>query len=93
MSPTWLLILQTREMSDAELEVLPDYAFAFPVQRQYPLTNAQNVRHALEHFLQVPAADDADRELAWANIQKAAAYFQVPLQVSHWRDLQMTDNG
>ena len=52
---------------------LPESVFAFPRQRKEPLTDASHVKNALARFDQVEGVSDADRELAFANIKKAAA--------------------
>ncbi|HXW50363.1 MAG TPA: DUF6582 domain-containing protein, partial [Candidatus Acidoferrales bacterium] len=51
---------------------LPDSVYAFPRQRKEPLTDASHVRNAVARFDQVIDVSDADRELAFANIRKAA---------------------
>jgi len=56
---------------------LPDTVFAFPNQRKEPLTDAQHVRNAVARFDQVIDVSDVDRALAFANIEKAARYYQV----------------
>ena len=56
---------------------LPDSVYAFPAQRKEPLTDASHVRNAIARFDQVIDVSDADRELALANIRKAAAYYGV----------------
>src|SRR6202042_340094 len=66
---------------------LPDSAYAFPKQRKEPLTDAQHVRNAVARFDQVTDVSDADRDLAFANIEKAAEYYNVDLSETPWRDL------
>jgi len=66
---------------------LPDSVFAFPKQRKEPLTDAQHVRNAVARFDQVIGVSDADRALAFANIEKAANYYGVNLSETSWRDL------
>jgi hypothetical protein len=66
---------------------LPDSVYAFPNQRKEPLTDAQHVRNALARFDQVIDVSDADRSLAFANIQKAASYYGVHVAEESWRDL------
>lgn len=66
---------------------LPDSVYAFPKQRKEPLTDAQHVRNAVARFDQVIDVTDADRSLAFANIQKAAKYYNVSLVETSWRDL------
>jgi hypothetical protein len=48
---------------------LPDSVYAFPKQRKEPLTDAQHVRNAVARFDQVIDVSDADRALAFANIE------------------------
>lgn len=66
---------------------LPDSVYAFPKQRKEPLTDAQHVRNAVARFDQVTGVSDADRALAFANIEKAANYYAVNLTESSWHDL------
>ena len=66
---------------------LPDTVFAFPEQRKEPLTDASHVRDAVARFDQVIDVSDADRALAFANIQKAARYYGVHLSETDWHQL------
>ena len=66
---------------------LPDSVFAFPTQRKEPLTDAQHVRNAVARFDQVIDVSDVDRALAFANIEKAARYYQVDLSETKWHQL------
>ncbi len=66
---------------------LPDSVFAFPRQRKEPLTDASHVRNALARFDQVEGVSDADRDLAFANIKKAAAHYGVDISEKSWREL------
>jgi hypothetical protein len=66
---------------------LPDNVFAFPGERKEPLTDAQHVRGAIARFNQVTGVTDEERDLAFANIQKAAAYYGVELSERSWHDL------
>jgi len=66
---------------------LPDSVFAFPKQRREPLTDAQHVRNAVARFDQVIDVSDAERALAFANIEKAANYYGVNLVETSWHDL------
>jgi len=66
---------------------LPDSAYAFPLQRKEPMTDARHVRAAVARFDQVTDVSDSDRALAFANIQKAAVYYDVHLSVTSWLDL------
>jgi hypothetical protein len=66
---------------------LPDSVFAFPNQRKEPLTDAQHVRNAVARFDQVIDVPEEDRTLAFANIEKAARYYDVDLSETDWRQL------
>jgi hypothetical protein len=66
---------------------LPDTVFAFPKQRKEPLTDASHVRDAVARFDQVIDVSDADRALAFANIQKAAQYYGLNLSETDWHQL------
>ena len=81
------------KLDAAEVNTLPDSAFAFPRERKEPLTDAAHVRSALARFNQVGGVTDADRDLAFANIRKAAAHFGVALHVAQWRDLKHPPPG
>ena len=61
--------------------------FAFPEQRKEPLTDADHVRNALARFDQVEGVSDSDRDLAFANIRKAAQYYGVDVHEKSWREL------
>ena len=65
---------------------LPASVYAFP-KRKEPLTDAQHVRNAVARFDQVIDVSDADRALAFANIEKAAEYYDVNLAETSWHDL------
>jgi hypothetical protein len=85
MQPTW-----TPHEKHGELTAqsdLPDTVYAFPKQRKEPLTDAKHVRNAVARFDQVTGVSDADRELAFANIEKAAKHYGVDLSETSWRDL------
>jgi hypothetical protein len=66
---------------------LPATVFAFPKERKEPLTDAQHVRNAVARFDQVIDVSDADRALAFANIEKAAHYYGVDLSETDWQQL------
>lgn len=66
---------------------LPDSVFAFPKQRKEPMTDAQHVRNAIARFDQVEDVSDEDRNLAFANIEKAAKHYGVNLSESSWHEL------
>lgn len=65
---------------------LPDSVFAFPKQRKEPLTDARHVRNAVARFNQVTDVSDADRKLAFANIEKAAGHYGINLSETGLRD-------
>jgi hypothetical protein len=58
-----------------------------PKQRKEPLTDAEHVRNAVARFDQVIDVSEADRALAFANIEKAADYYDVNLAETSWHDL------
>jgi hypothetical protein len=64
---------------------LPDSVFAFPKQRKEPLTDARHVRNAVARFDQATGVSDDDRELAFANIKKAAEHYHVDLREKDWK--------
>lgn len=66
---------------------LPDTVFAFPHQRKEPLTDARHVRNAVARFDQVTDASEQERALAFANIEKAAHYYDVNLSETNWHQL------
>ena len=69
------------------LRALPASAFAFPQTRKEPLTDAAHVRAAIARFGQVKGVTDEERDLAFANIKKAAGYFGVDIHTTDWRQL------
>jgi hypothetical protein len=66
---------------------LPDSVYAFPHQRKEPLTDATHVRNVLARFDQVEGVTDEERDLAFANIKKAARHYGVEVEETDWRDL------
>jgi hypothetical protein len=66
---------------------LPSSAFAFPVERKEPLTDAGHVRSAVARFGSVDGVSDRERAQAFANIRAAAHYYGIVLRASSWRDL------
>ena len=75
------------DLSTADKNDLPESVFAFPEQRKEPLTDESHVRNALARFDQVKGVSDADRELAFANIKKAASHYGVDVAEDSWKDL------
>ena len=68
---------------------LPDTAFAFPNQRKEPMTDATHVRDAMARFNQVKDVTDAERDLAFINIKKAADYFNIHMKEKNWHEFGM----
>ena len=66
---------------------LPDSVFAFPKERKEPLTDASHVRNAIARFDQVLDVSDEERALAFANLKKAANYYDVDMSENDWQDL------
>jgi hypothetical protein len=78
---------QTRGLSTADQDKLPDKDFAFPKERKEPLIDARHVRNAIARFDQVEDVTDAERDRAWKRIITAAKRFDVEVAESNWRDL------
>ncbi|MEO8540275.1 MAG: DUF6582 domain-containing protein [bacterium] len=87
MRTTWKPHTRHGELAAKERDALPKSTFAFPAQRKEPLTDASHVRNALARFDQVVDVSDADRDLAFANIRKAAEHYGVEVSESSWKDL------
>ena len=66
---------------------LPDSVFAFPKERKEPLTDARHVRNAVARFDQVTGVSKGERDLAFANIKKAAKYYDIDLGESSAKEL------
>jgi hypothetical protein len=58
---------------------LPDSVFAVPKKRKEPLTDAKHVRNAIARFDQMTGVTAEERELAFANIKKAAKHYGVDM--------------
>jgi hypothetical protein len=87
---TWEPADSVREhgrLDAAQVNALPDTAFAFPQSRKEPITDAAHVRNALARFDQVMNVTDAERDLAFANIQKAARHYGIAIHETDWRQL------
>ena len=84
---TWQPHTRRGELDTSDRDSLPDSAYAFPKQRKEPLTDAQHVKNALARFDQVQDVSDSDRELAFANIKKAAAHYDIDVEEKDWHDL------
>jgi hypothetical protein len=89
MRSTWRKPTRTAhgDLDTKDRKALPDNVYAFPKQRKEPLTEASHVRTALARFDQVQEVSDADRELAFANIKRAAKEFGVDIEEKTWHDL------
>ena len=85
MQATWKPHEKHGELT--ERSDLPDSVFAFPNQRKEPMTDASHVRNAIARFDQTIGVSDADRELAFANIEKAAKHYGVEMSESDWHEL------
>ncbi len=66
---------------------LPSSVYAYPEKRKEPMTDASHVRNAIARFDQVTGVTDSERELAFANIKKAAKHFGVDMSETRWEDL------
>ena len=84
---TWEPHTKHGELSAADKNDLPDSVFAFKEKRKEPLTDASHVRNALARFDQVKGVTSEERELAFANIKKAAKHFDVEVSESDWHEL------
>ena len=69
--PTWKPFSPATHgrLSTAEKNSLPATAFAFPRARKEPMTDAAHVRDAMARFNQVGDVTDAERDLAFGNLQ------------------------
>jgi hypothetical protein len=72
---------------------LPDSVFAFPRERKEPLTDASHVRNAIARFDQTIGVSDEERELAFANIKKAAEFYGVDVTEADWHQLGRRPGG
>lgn len=85
--PTWKPHTEHGKLSVKDRKELPDSVFAFPKQRKEPLSDASHVQNALARFDQVQEVSDEDRNLAFANIKKAAEHYGVQIEEKSWHDL------
>jgi hypothetical protein len=84
---TWQPHTEQGELSTHDRRDLPDSVYAFPKQRKEPLTDASHVKNALARFDQVEGVSDEDRDLAFANIKKAARHYGIHIEEKDWREL------
>lgn len=87
IKPTWKPHTEHGKLDPKERKSLPESVFAFPKQCKEPLTDASHVKNALARFDQVQDVSDDDRDLAFANIQKAAEHYGVHIEETSWHDL------
>ncbi len=87
VKPTWQPHVEHGDLSSKERRELPESVYAFPKQRKEPLTDAAHVKTALARFDQVEDVSDADRDLAFANIQAAAKHFGIHIEEKNWHEL------
>lgn len=66
---------------------LPDNVYAFSEKRKEPLTDASHVRNAIARFDQVRGVSDKERDVAFANIKKAAKHYGVDVTERNWSEL------
>ena len=84
---TWKPHTEHGKLDTKERHELPESAYAFPKQRKEPLTDASHVKNALARFDQTEGVSDADRDLAFANIKKAAQHFGIEIEEKSWHEL------
>lgn len=84
---TWQPHEEHGKLSTQDKNDLPESVFAFPEQRKEPMMDASHVRNALARFDQVKDVSEADRDLAFANIQKAAKHYNVEMTEASWHEL------
>ena len=65
----------------------PKVFMHFKNSAKEPLTDAEHVRNALARFDQVKEVSDGGRDLAFANILKAARHFGVTIEERNWHQL------
>ena len=87
MRTTWKPHTTGADLDAEHRNALPDSVFAFPDKRKEPLTDASHVRNAIARFDQVEDVSDGERDLAFANIKKAAQHYDVDMSESNWREL------
>ena len=93
MKTTWKPHEEHGQLSTEDRNKLPDSVYAFPDKRKEPLTDASHVRNALARFDQVQDVTDAERDLAFANIVKAAKHYDVEVEADNWRELGKPAKG
>lgn len=84
MEVTWKPL---QDGADPARSKLPDSAFAFPIERKEPLTDAGHVRSAIARFGEVRGVTEGERAQAFANIKAAAQYYGVNFRATTWHEL------
>ena len=84
---TWKPYTEHGDLNSKDRKELPDSAYAFPKQRKEPLTDADHVKNALARFDQVEGVSNEDRDMAFANIKKAAEHYGIEVQEKDWHEL------
>jgi hypothetical protein len=84
--PTWKPFSPAMHgrLSTAEKNSLPATTFAFPRARKEPMTDAAHVRDAMARFNQVGDVTNAERDLPFGNLQKAASHFDIQMKETDW---------
>ena len=85
MKTTWKPHTKHGELTDRS--DLPDSVLAFPKKRKEPLTDASHVKNALARFDQVDDVSDDERDLAFANIKRAAEHYHIDVDETDWHQL------
>lgn len=83
---TWKPTTATTQgrLSTADKRALPASAFAFPATRKEPMTDPTHVRDAMARFDQVEGVTDAEKDLAFSNLKKAAKHFSIQMKETDW---------
>lgn len=84
---TWKPHDEHGKLSSKDKKDLPDSAYAFPKERKEPMTDASHVQNALARFDQVKGVSDDERDVAFANIKKAAKHYGVDVEEDNWHEL------
>ena len=71
-------------LSKSERDSLPATAFAFAIARKEPMVDAAHVRNAMARFDQVQGATEAEKDLAFSNLKKAAKHFDIHMTETDW---------
>ena len=78
---------KSHDLSADDRKKIDDSKYAFPDERKEPLEDASHVRNAIARFDQVTGVTAAERELAFANIKKAAQHYKVDMSESKPEEL------